>query len=218
MNDLTDTAWQTIRSLTDELGKARAIHCLENEGYRDLSLERTGRGDLPQAIDLYAPDLIVHMTVANDEEIQLLAESGVTAVLNPRANANLGLPLPPVAKLLDAGVNLLLGTDNGLLNSPSMLAELDFTYKVAKSQYGDALRPDPAAILKMATSNVAATRWGGELPGSLEVGQVANFVVLDFEQTHLRRSAHLLASVLTRVTPADVLETVRAGHTIYKRN
>ena len=65
-------------------------------------------------------------------------------MLNPRANANLGLPLPPVAKLLDAGVNLLLGTDNGLLNSPSLLAELDFTYKLAKSQYGDSIRPDPA--------------------------------------------------------------------------
>lgn len=218
MNDLTDSAWRSIRSLTQKMGKARAIHCLENAGYRDLSLQRTGRGDLIQAIELYEPDLIVHLTVANDEEIQLLADSGITAVINPRANANLGLPLPPVAKLLDAGVNLLLGTDNGLLNSPSMLAELDFTYKITKSQYGDSLSPDPAEILKMATSNVAKTRWGDELPGSLELGNVANFTVLDFQQSHLRRSAHLTASVLTRVTPADVLQTVRAGKLIYQRN
>ena len=217
MNDLTDSAWQSIRDLTKALGKARAIHCLENEGYRDLSLARTGRGDLLQAIELYEPDIIVHLTVANDEEIQRLAESGITAVLNPRANANLGLPLPPIAKLLDAGVNLLLGTDNGLLNSPSMLAELDFTYKVTKSQYGDSLRPNPSEILKMATSNVAATRWGKELPGSLELGHPANFTVIDFHQSHLRRSAHLTASVLTRVTPADVLQTVRAGQVIYQR-
>lgn len=123
MNDLTDEAWQQIRKLTDLKGKARAIHCLENEGYRNLSLDRTGRGDLRQAIELYAPDIIVHLTVADDEEIALLAASGITAVINPRANANLGLPLPPVAKLMRAGVNLLLGTDNGLLNPPSMLPE-----------------------------------------------------------------------------------------------
>jgi cytosine/adenosine deaminase-related metal-dependent hydrolase len=218
MNDLTDPAWRSVRQLTRKMGKARAIHCLENSGYRDLSLERTGRGDLIQAIELYDPDLIVHLTVANDEEIQLLADSGITAVINPRANANLGLPLPPVAKMLEAGVNLLLGTDNGLLNSPNMFAELDFTYKITKSQYGDSLSPEPAEILKMATSNVAKTRWGGELPGSLELGNVANFTVLDFNQSHLRRSAHLTASVLTRVTPADVLQTVRAGKTIYQRN
>ncbi|MDQ8193406.1 amidohydrolase family protein [Coraliomargarita sp. SDUM461004] len=218
MNDLTDPAWQSVRNLTHAMGKARAVHCLENEGYRELSLQRTQRGDLIQAIELYQPDLIVHLTVANDDEIQLLADSGITAVLNPRANANLGLPLPPIAKLMDAGVNLLLGTDNGLLNSPSMLAELDFTYKLAKSQYGDALRPDPAEILKMATSNVSKTRWGQELPGALELGSVANFTVLDFNQTHLRRSAHLVASVLTRVTPEDVLQTVRAGKVIYQHN
>ena len=216
MNDLTDTAWEEIREITDTRGKARAIHCLENEGYRSLSLERTGRGDLIQAIDLYAPDLIVHLTVAEDEEIDLLAKSRITAVLNPRANANLGLPLPPVAKLLDAGVNLLLGTDNGLLNSPSMLAELDFTYKLAKSQYGDSLRPDPREILKMATSNVAKTRWGGELPGSLAAGGPATFTVVDFDRIHLRRSAHIIASLLCRVTPADVLQTVLHGHSLYQ--
>jgi cytosine/adenosine deaminase-related metal-dependent hydrolase len=218
MNDLTDPAWRSVRKLCNAMGKARAIHCLENEGYRTLSQARTGRGDLIQAIELYNPDLIVHLTVANHDEIQLLADSEITAVINPRANANLGLPLPPVAELMDAGVNLLLGTDNGLLNSPNMLAELDFTYKLAKSQYGDALRPNPAEILKMATSNVAKTRWGDELPGSLELGNIANFTVLDFQQSHLRRSAHLTASVLTRVTPADVLQTVRAGKIIYQRN
>jgi len=218
MNDLTDPAWREICELTKARGKARAIHCLENEGYRNLSLERTGRGDLIQAIELYEPDIIVHLTVADDEEIQLLAQSGITAVLNPRANANLGLPLPPVAKLLDAGVNLLLGTDNGLLNSPSMLAELDFTYKLAKSQYGDSLRPDPAAILKMATSNVATTRWGDELPGTLTLNGAATFAVIDFHQAHLRRSAHLTASVLTRVTPADIIQTVLNGQTLYAAN
>jgi cytosine/adenosine deaminase-related metal-dependent hydrolase len=218
MNDLTDSAWREIQSITQSMGKARAIHCLENEGYRNLSLERTGRGDLEQAIDLYDPDIIVHLTVANGEEIALMAQSGITGVLNPRANANLGLPLPPVAKLLEAGVNLLLGTDNGLLNSPSMLAELDFTYKLAKSQYGDALRPDPAAILKMATSNVGRTRWGDELPGVILPGAPASYAVIDFHQPHLRRSAHIVASVLTRVTPADIMETVLHGKTLYRKN
>lgn len=218
MNDLTDKAWSEIRDLTKEMGKARAIHCLEDENYRSLSLKRTGRGDLIQAIEIYSPDLIVHLTVADDSEIELLAESGITAVLNPRANANLGLPLPPVAKLLDAGVNLLLGTDNGLLNSPNMLAELDFTYKLAKSQYGNSIDPDPVSILKMATSNVGQTRWGQELPGVLAEGGLATFAALDFNQIHLRSSRHIVASVLTRVTPQDVLETVLNGVSLYKRS
>ncbi len=214
MNDLTDAAWAEIRQLTAATGKLRAIHCLENAGYRDLSLATTGRGDLIRAIELYDPHLIVHLTVATAEEIALLVRAKKTGVLNPRANANLGLPLPPIAALLRAGANLLLGTDNGMLNSPSMLAELDFTYKVAKSQFADALAPDPTAILQMATSNIRPVL-GGDHHGALEVGLPANFVVLDFTKPHLAHTRHLAASIVTRVTPDDVLATYRQGRPLY---
>lgn len=222
MNDLTSEAWRQIRTITGEMSteetkKLRAIHCLENEGYRDNSLRIAGKGDLQRALELYAPDLIVHMTVANEDEINLLAKSRAAAVLNPRANANLGLPLPPVASLLKSGAHLLLGTDNGLLNSPNMFAELDFTYKLAKSQGGDPCYPDPYSILRMATSNiegVLSTDHGGRL----EEGERANFVVLNFHQTHLKRSRHLGASILTRVTPEDVLATYYCGRALYELN
>lgn len=214
MNDLTDAAWAEIRALTDATGKLRAIHCLENAGYRDLSFATTGRGDLVRALELYDPHLIVHLTVATAEEIALLVRARKTGVLNPRANASLGLPLPPVAALLRAGANLLLGTDNGMLNSPNLLAELDFTYKLAKSQFGDALSPDPAAILKMATSNIRPVL-GGDHHGALEIGLPASFVVLDFTKAHLRHTRHLVASIVTRVTPDDVLATYRLGRPLY---
>ncbi len=215
MNDLTDAAWAEIRALTASKGKLRAIHCLENAGYRELSLATTGRGDLARALELYDPHLVVHLTVADADEIALLVRSEKTAAINPRANANLGLPLPPVAALLRAGANLLLGTDNGMLNSPNLLAELDFTYKVAKSQFADALSPDPAAILKMATSNIRPVL-GGDHHGALAVGLPATFVVLDFTKGHLRHSRHIVASVVTRVTPDDVLATYRLGRPLYQ--
>jgi cytosine/adenosine deaminase-related metal-dependent hydrolase len=215
MNDLTDAAWRELRVITNAQGKLRAIHCLENAGYRDVSLATTGRGDLIRAIELYDPHIIVHLTVADAAEIELLVRSGKTGVLNPRANANLGLPLPPIAALLRAGANLLLGTDNGMLNSPSMLAELDFTYKVAKSQFADALSPEPEAILKMATSNIHAVL-GGDNYGYLAPGLPADFVVLDFNRPHLRSTRHVLASVVTRVTPEDVLATYRQGRELWR--
>jgi cytosine/adenosine deaminase-related metal-dependent hydrolase len=215
MNDLTDAAWREIRDLTGTLGKLRAIHCLENAAYRDVSVARTSRGDLARAIDLFDPHLIVHMTVADAAEVALLASSGKTAVLNPRANANLGLPMPPVRALMESGANLLLGTDNGLLNSPNLFAELDFTYKLAKSQFGDAVRPDPLAVLRMATSNIRGVL-GSDRPGCLEQGLPATFVVLDFHRAHLRATQHIPASIVTRVTPEDVLGTFRAGRPLFQ--
>jgi cytosine/adenosine deaminase-related metal-dependent hydrolase len=215
MNDLTDRAWIQIREIVQQQNKFRAIHCLENNSYRETSFAITGRGDLERALDLYQPDLIIHATVANEIEIALLSTHRINVVLNPRANANLGLPFPPVAKLIESDANLLLGTDNGLLNSPNLLAELDFTYKLAKSQFGDAVRPDPRVILKMVTSNISSVL-NNNTYGYLEKGLPADFVVLDFTQPHLRASRNILASIVTRVTPDDVLATVRRGQYLYR--
>ncbi|MGG6298018.1 amidohydrolase family protein [Leptolyngbya sp. AN02str] len=215
MNDLTDAAWKQICDLTTQQGKLRAIHCLENDGYRTVSLEVTGKGDLERAIALYHPDLVIHATVANPTEIAMLSQHRTNVVLNPRANANLGLPLPPIAQLLQSQANLLLGTDNGLLNSPNLFAEMDFTYKVAKSQFGDAVHPDPVDILKMTTSNLRHVPIP-DLHGYLEPGLPADLVVLNFHQPHLRATRHLIASIVTRVTPEDVVLTLRQGQVLYQ--
>jgi len=116
---------------------------------------------------------------------------------------------------LRSGVNLLLGTDNVMLNAPSLLPELDFAYKLARSQSADAITPDPAAILKLATVNIRPLL-GGDHHGRLERGLPADVVVLDFHQPHLRHTRHVVASVLTRVTPADVLATYRQGRELWR--
>jgi len=214
INDLTDPAWHSIFSKTQSRNKLRAIHCLENAGYRTDSLRIAGIGDLDRALTTLKPHLVIHMTVANQTEIEALVKNGASAVLNPRANANLNLPAPPIANLLEANANLLLGTDNGLLNSPNMFAELDFTYKIAKSQTQDPQTPTPATILKLATSNIRGVL-GADHYGYLEQGLPANFVVLDFSKPHLRLSRNITASTMTRVTPEDVIGTYRFGKAIY---
>ena len=214
MNDLTDAAWAEIASLTAAHNKLRAIHVLENDGYRSTSLAMAGRGDLARALDLLKPHLLIHATVANAAEIALMSAQRCNVALNPRANANLGLPRPPIAALMQSNVNLLLGTDNGLLNSPNLFAELDYTYKLVKSQFGDARLPDPLDILKMATSNIGKLL-GADTPGYLAEGLPADFVVLDFHALHLKRSQHIAASIVSRVTPADVLATFRQGKPLY---
>ena len=169
MNDLMDAAWAQIAHLTERQNKLRAIHVLENEGYRSTSQAITVRGDLTRALDLPKPHLLIHATVANADEIAMMSEHRCNVALNPRANANLGLPHPPIASLMQSNVNLLIGTDNGLLNSPNMFAELDYTYKLAKSQFGDARLPTTLDILKMATSDIGKLL-GAETPGTWQKG------------------------------------------------
>jgi cytosine/adenosine deaminase-related metal-dependent hydrolase len=215
MNDLTDAAWSRISEVTAGMSKLRAIHCLEDETYRDVSMARTGRGDLERAIDLLKPHLIVHMTVAEADDIARIAATGTIVALNPRANALLGLPLPPIAALMEAGVPLLLGTDNIMLNHPSLLAELDFAYRLARSQQRDPTWPDPREILKMVTVNAAPLVPG--YTGQLEVGHPASWVRFDGQASGWRDSCHLAAGLLGRVGPDAIVETRHHGKILYAR-
>lgn len=214
INDCTDPGWRHIREATEARGKLRAIHCLEDADYRATSLRRTGRGDLARALDVLRPHLVVHMTVADDAEIALLAASGVPAALNPRANATLGLPLPRVFALLEAGIDVRLGTDNAMLNPPNLLAEMDFTWRLARSQSGDPLQPDPARILRAATRPCDP-----RVPAvGIAEGARADVFLADFSQGALARTRHLVASIVGRLTPADVVATFAAGRQIHARH
>jgi cytosine/adenosine deaminase-related metal-dependent hydrolase len=211
INDCTDPGWREIREVTQRRGKLRAIHVLEDTDYRSTSQRRTGRGDLARALDVFEPHLVVHMTVADDDEIAMLARSGVPAAINPRANATLGLPLPRVFALLESGVEIRLGTDNAMLNPPNLLAEMDFTWRLARSQARDPLQPDPTHILRAAVTPCDPR----EPLHGLVVGGPAALFLADFSRGALRRSQHLVASLVGRLTPADVLGTFSQGRVLH---
>ena len=50
-------------------------------------------------------------------------------VVCPRANGIVGAGVPRVAKMLDLGCIIGIGTDNVMLNSPDILRELDYIWK-----------------------------------------------------------------------------------------
>ncbi|CAF0983483.1 unnamed protein product [Rotaria sp. Silwood1] len=228
MNDLPDRTWITIRDMSYRCNnKLRAIHCLENDTYRSVSMARTGgrQSDLQKAFELYDPDIIVHLTEATQADIDVIIQQQNktdrhdcrprTFVVCPRANATLGLKLPPIHALLASGINLMLGTDNVMLNQPNMLAEMDFAYRLCKSQSGDQTH-DPKEILRMATTiNSYPTIYGKNEKGGIYENGPADFIMLDFGATHLIRTKNLIATIVLRLDPRQILATVHRGHLVW---
>jgi cytosine/adenosine deaminase-related metal-dependent hydrolase len=65
------------------------------------------------SLGLLGPHLIaVHLADARPDELQLLAERGVNAVLCPRSNLFIDVKLPPLLDILRAGLRPGLGTDS----------------------------------------------------------------------------------------------------------
>jgi cytosine/adenosine deaminase-related metal-dependent hydrolase len=149
------------------------------------------------AVALAAPHLrpgwlAVHLVDLDGADLDALAASGATAVLCPRSNQHISRALPPLPRLLAAGVPLAVGTDS-LASCPSLapLAEL--------------------ATLRRAFPEVPARRllplaWNGAAVGAPTVGRlVAGF------------APGVLAAPLGGARPADPFEFLASGEGAFGR-
>ena len=121
---------------------------------------------------------LIHAVWLNPREIEALARSGATAQHNPWSNLLLGSGVQPVRELLEAGVNLSLGSDGSCSTvTVNMLNVLGSAAAVSKLR-GD----EPARWLSAREALQAGTLAGGralgfgEALGSLRVGAIADMV------------------------------------------
>ena len=92
------------------------------------------------SIGLLSPRLsLAHCTYARDEELALMAEHGVIAVLNSGSNLTLRSGIAPVARMLKHGVRVAIGGDGLTLDDDDdMLRELRLTWHLHKGWGFDA--------------------------------------------------------------------------------
>lgn len=82
------------------------------------------------------PAFVVHMCEGTDSDILKCAEAEVPIVVCPTSNRYFG-KVPPIARAEALGADLAIGTDNGMIRSPDMVAEaLEFA-RTAEAQGGD---------------------------------------------------------------------------------
>ncbi|USZ70472.1 amidohydrolase family protein [Natronosalvus halobius] len=175
------------REATREAGKPFAIHA----GEADPS-------DLHPAMDL-EPEFLVHVVHPEDDHLERIASEEIPVVVCPRSNIVTGVGLPPVEELIDR-TTLALGTDNVMLNSPSMFREMEFLAKLSDLPARD--------ILRMATVNGASLL---DLEyGSLEAGKVARVLVLDGDSPNIAGVRDPVRAVVRRAGVADVKRVVYA--------
>jgi cytosine/adenosine deaminase-related metal-dependent hydrolase len=155
--------------------------------------------DINGALDL-DPDFLVHVVHPDDLHLERIADSEMPVVCCPRSNLVTGAGVPPIRDLHDR-TTVALGTDNVMLNSPSMFREMEFAAKLA-----EVTAPE---VLAMATYNGAEL--AGRRDGLIEPGRPGNLQILDGGSDNLAGSVDLVRAVVRRAGAADVREVVRAG-------
>jgi len=172
-----------ISVLASELDLPVQIHLHETAGETAEAELATGRRPIAalDELGLIGPRTqCVHMTDLTDGEIDLLATKGAHVVHCPDSNMKLGSGRCPVHRLLQAGVNVALGTDGAASNNDlSLLGEMRGAALLAKVGERDATRLPAASVLEMATLRGALAMGLQDRLGSLEVGKLADVIAVD---------------------------------------
>jgi 5-methylthioadenosine/S-adenosylhomocysteine deaminase len=145
--------------------------------------EATGISPLARLDSLGAtgPNFIaVHAVHVDDRDIATLVRHRCHVVHCPASNMKLASGVAPVARMIDAGVNVALGTDGAASNNRlDILSEMRLASLLAKVSTGDAAALPAATALAMATRNGARALGFEDVIGSLSAGKDADVVAID---------------------------------------
>ncbi len=121
-----------------------------------------------------------HCNWVSDAEIALMAEHGAVAVLNPESNLKIGSGVPPIPKLVAAGVPCALGTDGASTNDNLILQDaMQLAAILHRPSEPDRRRwVTVADVMAMATFGGARAMGEPDL-GALAPGAKADLVLYD---------------------------------------
>ncbi|WP_250462700.1 TRZ/ATZ family hydrolase [Microbulbifer litoralis] len=177
---------ETLRKIAVYAAEAQIpvqMHLHETAGEVERALADTGERPTErlQRLGLLGPQtLCVHMTAVNDRDVELLRASGASVAHCPRSNLKLASGFCPAARLLDAGINVALGTDGAASNNGlDLLAEANTAALLAKAVSGDAAALPAHTALAMATIYGARALGIDDIAGSLEIGKSADLAAVD---------------------------------------
>jgi len=151
---------------------------------------------------------VVHATHLEADDLARLGAAGVTVVMCPTTEADLGDGIGPARALAAAGARIALGSDQNAVIDPFLeLRGLEMGERLASRQRG---RFTPADLLHAASGNgYAALGLGGSL---LVPGGPADLV--EVEAASIRTTGAHTEQLVLAATAADVRRVVVAGRIV----
>lgn len=207
---ITDDQLERIKALEDE-GAVIQMHVHETPTEVQDALAKGELRPLARLEKfglLHGRFLAVHMTAVNDDDIKMVADSGANVVHCPESNTKLASGFCPVYKMMQAGVNVCLGTDGAASNNDlDMFGEMRTAALLGKLEAKNAAALNAGESLRMATINGAKALGLSDVTGSLEIGKSADMIAVrmsSVECTPFYNLASHLVYTVSRENVSDV--------------
>jgi 5-methylthioadenosine/S-adenosylhomocysteine deaminase len=196
-----------IRIAADEIDLPTLMHLHESPG--EVAVPERPIEALERIGFLTSTFSGVHMTQLTDSDLDRVARSGMSVVHCPQSNLKLENGTCPVARLLERGVNVALGTDGAASNNDlCMLDEL----RTAALLAGNKMTAHQ--WLRIATLNGARAMSLADSIGSLTPGKWADLCAIDLNDIHAQPVHNPAAAVVYAANRNSVSDVWVAGRAL----
>jgi 5-methylthioadenosine/S-adenosylhomocysteine deaminase len=209
---------EEVASLSSEHGALVHTHASESRDEQAIVRKMSGGlGNLDYLASLHLASPLLcaaHCVWVDDREQALLAERDVKVMHCPGSNLKLGSGIAPVTEMRARGVTVSLGADGAACNN-----RLDMFEEMRLAAVLQAMRLNPGAlpardVLEMATREGARTLGLDDQIGSLEVGKLADVIVVDRDRPHLAPCPDPYSTLVYAVRGSDVRWTIVDGEVL----
>jgi 5-methylthioadenosine/S-adenosylhomocysteine deaminase len=213
-------ALEKIATYAAELDMGIHIHLHETTGEVLSHVEAHGERPLDtlQRIGLLGPRTqCVHMTDLGGQDIDTLAAAGAHVIHCPQSNMKLASGTCPVPRLLDAGVNVALGTDGAASNNNlNLFDEMHSAALLAKLDCRDPTVLPAARTLHLATLGGARALGLEDRIGSLVPGKAADMIAVDLSGPATQPLYNPLSQLVYACNGSEVSHSWVAGEALLR--
>ncbi len=185
---VSDQTLRRVVTYASELDIPIHTHVHETTAEIAQSIEQHGMRPLSrlEGLGLLGPSLIaVHAVHLQADEIDLLAHHGCHVAHCPSSNLKLASGFAPVRSLINAGVNVGIGSDGAASNNRlDMFSEMRLAALLAKAVSNDATAVPAWEALEMGTLRPARALGLESTIGSLATGKFADLVAVRLADVH----------------------------------
>lgn len=211
---------RAARDLADRAGALFHTHCSETATEVRQTAERFGRTPVAHLDELGILDeraVLAHCVHLDDDDFVRLQRAGAAVLHNPLSNLKLGSGIAPVARMLEEGIPVALGTDGPVSsNDLDMWTAMRFAGLLQRGVHMDPVITPALEIVRMATTVGAEALGLGDRVGRLAEGYRADLILIDLDRPHLTPMYDVYGHLVYTVGRDDVRSVMVDGRWVMR--
>ncbi len=211
-----------VKELSDEYGVIVHTHASENRSEIELVQKDRGMRNIHylHKLGLTGTNLILaHCIWLDEEEMTILSDTGTRIAHCPSSNMKLASGIAKIPELLKMGAEVSLAADGAPCNNNmDMFREMRHAALIQKARLLSPTVMPAETVFEMATLGGARAMGKENDLGSIEVGKLADLVIVNQESMHNApwEAGDIVSQLVYSATSADVQTTIIDGKIVMK--